>query len=67
MLNEISSVFLFYLFIFKAQPEFEKLSDEIYYYRAGTPLRLYCYATGKPSPSIIWYRNGLKLDINGSQ
>ena len=53
-------------FYFKVAPEFENLSDEIYYLKPHMPIRLYCYSRGKPTPTITWYKNGKKLNLNSS-
>lgn len=47
-------------------PEFEYPNEEIVYFKPNMPIRLYCYAKGKPIPSITWYKNGIKLDANTS-
>jgi hypothetical protein len=53
-------------FFFSVAPEFENLSEEIYYLKPNQPIRLYCYARGKPTPVITWYKNGRKLSLNSS-
>ena len=47
-------------------PEFEFPNEEIVYFKPNVPMRLYCYAKGKPTPTITWYRNGLRLEANTS-
>ena len=56
---------MFYLQVHVA-PEFEYPNEEIVYYKPNIPIRLYCYAKGKPTPSITWYKNGVRLDANTS-
>jgi hypothetical protein len=47
-------------------PEFEYPNEELVYFKPNMPTRLYCYAKGKPTPRITWYKNGEKLDANTS-
>jgi hypothetical protein len=54
------------LFTIKVAPEFEYPNEEIVYFKPNVPIRLYCYAKGKPTPAISWYRNGKKIDANAS-
>ena len=56
---------MFYLQVHVA-PEFEYPNEEIVYYKPNIPIRLYCYAKGKPTPSITWSKNGVRLDANTS-
>jgi hypothetical protein len=56
---------MFYLQVHVA-PEFEYPNEELVYYKPNVPIRLYCYAKGKPTPSITWYKNGVRLEANTS-
>lgn len=56
---------MFYLQV-HVPPEFEYPNEEIVYFKPNIPIRLYCYARGKPQPTITWYKNGVKLDANTS-
>lgn len=56
---------MFYLQVYVA-PEFEYPNEEIVYFKPNVPIRLYCYARGKPAPTISWYKNGEKLSANSS-
>ena len=56
---------MFYLQVYVA-PEFEFPNEEIVYFNPGVPIRLYCYAKGKPTPAITWYKNGHRLQANTS-
>ncbi len=56
---------MFYLQVYVA-PEFEYPNEEVVYFEAGVPVRLYCYARGKPTPTISWFRNGQRLAANTS-
>lgn len=56
---------MFYLQVYVA-PEFEYPNEEVVYFNPSVPVRLYCYAKGKPSPAITWFKNGEKLSANTS-
>ena len=56
---------MFYLQVYVA-PEFEYPNEEIVYFNPNVPIRLYCYAKGKPTPTISWYKNEQKLSANTS-
>ncbi len=56
---------MFYLQVYVA-PEFEYPNEEIVYFNPSVPVRLYCYAKGKPAPTITWYKNADKLSANTS-
>jgi hypothetical protein len=47
-------------------PEFEYPNEEIVYFKPNVPIRLYCYAKGKPTPAITWYRNSVQIEANTS-
>lgn len=56
---------MFYLQV-QIAPEFEYPNEDIVYFKTNVPIRLYCYAKGKPIPSITWYKNGKYLEKNTS-
>lgn len=50
----------FYLQVHVA-PEFEYPNEDLVYFKPNVPIRLYCYARGKPMPRISWYKNDFLL------
>jgi len=56
---------MFYLQVY-VTPEFEYPNEEVVYFDASAPVRLYCYAKGKPTPVISWFKNGQRLIANTS-
>lgn len=40
------------------------LNNKVIEQAASSRIELRCFVSGRPTPSIVWYRNGIELDIN---